>query len=173
MEIIDNFLSEELFNQLQSTIISDCFPIYFQDVVTDDDKTSDLDNIVFTHGIYKDYSPCSEFFPIVYNTLIISLKKRFDDRIKSLLRCKVNCYPRSKRVCRHNFHDDYSFTHKGALLSLNTCNGWTEFGDGSKVESVANRLLLFDPSLPHASTSCSDQRCRWNIQLNYLSAIEW
>ena len=170
MEIIDNFLPLELFDQLQSTIISDCFPLYFQNTVTEEDKISDLNNIVFTHGVYKDYSPCSEFFPIVYNTFILSLKKVNVD-IKSILRCKVNCYPRSKRFSRHNFHTDYSFTHTGALLSLNTCNGWTEFGDGSKIESVANRLFLFDPSLPHASTSCSDQRCRWNIQLNYLSAL--
>ena len=36
------------------------------------------------------------------------------------------------------------------------------------MESVKNRLLLFDSSRPHKSTSCSDKKCRMNININYF-----
>ena len=32
----------------------------------------------------------------------------------------------------------------GAIFSLNTCDGYTKFKDGTKVESVANRIVIFD-----------------------------
>ena len=71
MEIIDNFLPEELFNQLQSTIISDCFPLYFQDVVTDDDKTSDLDKIQNPPSLYTKARSCaSGMFVIITSAKI-------------------------------------------------------------------------------------------------------
>ena len=41
--------------------------------------------------------------------------------------------------------------------------------DGTKIESVANRVLLFDSSRPHSSTRCTDQKVRVNINLNYYT----
>ena len=65
-------------------------------------------------------------------------------------------------------HIDYPFPHKGAILSLNTCNGYTKLEDGTKVDSVANRILLFDASTPHCSTTTSDTTARFNININYF-----
>ena len=64
-------------------------------------------------------------------------------------------------------HRDYETKHKGVLYSLNTCDGYTIFEDGTKVKSVANRALLFDPSIPHCSTTCTNAWYRSNIILNY------
>ena len=33
---------------------------------------------------------------------------------------------------------------------------------------VANRIIFFDPSVPHCSTSCSDSKTRMNININYF-----
>ena len=33
---------------------------------------------------------------------------------------------------------------------MNTCNGYTYFRDGSKVDSVANRMVTFTTKTPHA-----------------------
>lgn len=33
---------------------------------------------------------------------------------------------------------------------------------------VENRLLLFDPIVPHHSTTCSDDKCRVNINFNFF-----
>ena len=40
--------------------------------------------------------------------------------------------------------------------------------DGTKVESIQNRLLLFAPSKTHNSTSCTDAKVRVNINFNYI-----
>ena len=40
--------------------------------------------------------------------------------------------------------------------------------DGTEIESRANRVLLFDPSKPHHSTSCTNDKRRVNININYL-----
>ena len=37
-----------------------------------------------------------------------------------------------------------------------------------KIPSVKNRIIFFDPSIPHCSTSCSDSKTRMNININYF-----
>ena len=60
------------------------------------------------------------------------------------------------------------FPHKGAIFYINTNNGFTVLEDGTEIASVSNRLLLFNPSEPHHSTSCTDVKRRVNINFNYL-----
>ena len=62
---------------------------------------------------------------------------------------------------------DYNFDHKGALFSLNTCDGHTNV-DGTKVDSVKNRMLFFNPQVIHNSTNCTDEQFRCNININYM-----
>ena len=40
--------------------------------------------------------------------------------------------------------------------------------DGEKFDSVANRILFFDPSKPHHSTSTTDVKRRLNVNINYI-----
>ena len=37
-----------------------------------------------------------------------------------------------------------------------------------EIENIENRLLLFDSSLEHHSTSCTNVKCRLNININYI-----
>jgi hypothetical protein len=83
-----------------------------------------------------------------------------------LRRVKVNCYTRSEKIIKHKAHKDYEIPHKGAILSLNTCNGGTYIGK-KFIKSVANRILLFDPSVLHSSTNCTDEKARFNININW------
>ena len=55
-----------------------------------------------------------------------------------------------------------------ALLSLNTCDGYTKLKDGTKIDSVANRVLLFDPCEEHCSTTTTNVKARFNINVNYI-----
>ena len=61
----------------------------------------------------------------------------------------------------------FMFGHKAAILYLNTNDGYTIIGD-EKVESIANRLLRFDATQMHHSTTCTDQQYRANINFNYF-----
>jgi hypothetical protein len=54
------------------------------------------------------------------------------------------------------------------FFCLNTCDGYTGFADGTKVESVENRLILFDSLEDHYSTSTSNAQARINLNINYV-----
>ena len=56
---------------------------------------------------------------------------------------------------------------KTAVLYLNTNNGYTKFKTGEQVESVENRLVLFDGNVQHAGTTCTDKRYRAVFNLNF------
>ena len=68
----------------------------------------------------------------------------------------------------HGQHRDYPIPHKGAIIYLNTCDGFTRLEDGTKVESVQNRILLFDASTLHNSTNTTNAKGRFNININYF-----
>ena len=89
--------------------------------------------------------------------------------IKSLLRVKANLYPNSgETLHEHEMHIDYKYPHYATILSLNTCDGYTGFLDGKKAESVANRIVIFDGSQKHCSTTTTSKFARINININYL-----
>ena len=88
--------------------------------------------------------------------------------IHALVRIRAILYANQGEQIIHDKHRDYNFPHKTALLYLNTCNGFTEFEDGERVESVANRLVKFDGSKLHNSSTCTDQKVRAVISINYF-----
>ena len=88
--------------------------------------------------------------------------------MKSLIRIKANFYPNTERLQEHPMHVDMEFSHSGAILSLNTCDGYTKLKDGTKIDSVANRVLLFDASEEHCSTTTTNVSARINININYI-----
>ena len=161
MKIIDSFLPEDYFKSIVDGVVWNTgFTWNLQDIVaTDGENESDW---YATHNIYRDNAPQSEYWEGI-GRLIYSLPD-----FRSLIRVKINFYPRTETIIEHAKHVDYPYEHKGALLSLNTCNGFTKLEDGSKIESVENRLLIFDPSKPHNSSTTTDTNGRFNININYL-----
>jgi len=157
MKIIDNFLPEEEFKQIQAALLSNSFPYYFNGFVADD---WDNKNFYFNHNIYKDHRPRSEFFEALHNVYIKL-------NVRALFKVKVNCFPRTEKLIKYGEHKDTEFKHKGALFSINTCNGGTIIGE-KFIPSIANRMLLFDSSKKHRSTNCTDEPCRVNINFNYF-----
>ena len=77
-------------------------------------------------------------------------------------------YLRTPEIIHSPSHIDFNYEHKGALFSINTNNGATVLEDGTEIKSVANRLLLFDASKPHHSTTTSNANRRVNVNLNYF-----
>ena len=106
-----------------------------------------------------------EFFPWYFHNTVAT---KMDKNVKALIRAKANLYSNQSKIIEHDIHTDYPFKHKGVLFSLNTCNGFTEFEDKTKIQSVENRAIFFDPSLPHHSSTCTDAPTRVNINFNYF-----
>lgn len=55
-----------------------------------------------------------------------------------------------------------------AIFYINDCNGYTKLEDGSVIESKANRLLTFPANIRHLGATCTDQKRRVLINLNYI-----
>ena len=157
-EIIDNFLEPEKFKILTDTILGSAFPWY---VTEDIAYTKNFDQWALTHKFYGNYEPASGLF----QELSVVLDKL---QIKSLIRIKANLYPKTDKLIEHDFHIDYEYPHKSGLYSLNTNNGFTIMEDGERIESVANRMIIFDASKFHKSTTCTDENFRANIVFNYF-----
>ena len=136
--------------------MSDNFPYYFNNTVVDEKDTK---NFYFVHTLYDQNVVNSDFFKTI-DPLINKLNILF------LRRIKVNCYTRTDKLIKHKPHKDLPMPHEGAIFSLNTCNGGTYVGK-KFIKSVANRILLFDPSVSHSSTNCTDQQARFNININW------
>ena len=156
-KVIDNFLPEDMFSYINSELSSNMLPWkWLSTVAFEDGETS---NGYMTALLY-DRNIMHESFEI-FSGLIKKLE------IKACIRVKLNLYTRTDYLVHHDDHIDYPFSHKGGLFSLNTCDGFTVI-DGKEIPSVANRMILFDPSIPHHSTNCTNDTHRMNINFNYF-----
>ena len=169
-QVIDNFLDKEYFDSL-ATLFTDKektgnkeMPWFFQTNISNPKGygAPESNNRLFYmyHMFFEQHSPESLF----YKNLIPLLEKL---DTKHLIRIKANLYPFTETLYEHTMHTDFEFPHKTALLSLNTCDGYTKFKDGTKIDSVANRVLLFDASKEHCSTNTTSDSARINININY------
>ena len=160
-QIIDNYLSDKIFKDLQTSIVwNHTFPWYFCTTVSGVEE--EIDAYYGTHMIYDKGKPLSNF----YNKLvpIVNLLPNF----RALIRIKANFYPRTESIYEHGSHTDYDFKHNGAILYLNTCDGFTRLENNIKINSIENRLLLFDSSRKHNSSTTTNKSGRFNININYL-----
>ena len=165
-EVIDNFLDEEYFDDLVTLFTGADeegnfnMPWYFQSGIAKAEEVQD--NLFYmVHMMYNGNQPYSSF----YKNITPLLRKL---EVKCLLRIKANFYPNTHILREHPMHVDFHFPHSGAIFSLNTCDGYTKLKDGTKIDSVANRVLLFDSSEEHRSTTTTNVAARINININYI-----
>lgn len=164
-KIIDNFLTKDRFEYLQKIVMGSNFPYYFNNILNDSQKDNTFESkdspYYFTHSLFNKYTIESSYFEN-FKWLIDNLT------LRSLIRMKINFYPRTPKIIEHAFHVDYPFPHKGCILYFNTCDGYTLLKDGTKIETIENRALFFDSSIEHSSTTCTNAKARINVNINYL-----
>tara|TARA_R100001015_G_C4479369_1_gene60367 strand:+ start:86 stop:565 length:480 start_codon:yes stop_codon:yes gene_type:complete len=158
IEIIDNFLEEDEFNKIRDVLMSDNFPWFYNDYITNKNDLSH--KFYFTHTFYRQPARISNWFDLWINTL---------QKLKcnSIIRIKANIYPKNNKEEINKPHIDYKFKHKGCLLYVNDNNGATYFKD-KKVIPKANRIVLFDPSIEHSSSLCTNAKRRVTVNFNYF-----
>jgi hypothetical protein len=165
-QIYDNFLHNDDYNKIQSEMLSTRFPWYYNKTITHKDeslvKEDYLNNFLFWHMFYTNGHQNSDKF-----NLLTPLLNRINPF--SIFRIKANLYPRTENIIQHNWHIDFErIKQKTAIYYINDNNGKTIFKDGLVVDSIKNRLIVFDTDLYHASTTCTDEQVRCNINLNYM-----
>ncbi len=197
-KILDNFLDKKYFNELYELIcgygaggpgrFAKFEWFYGADVVskgsdtigggwagelqtTADDDSTAKDNVsllyLLTNLIYVEGVPRSQHYNAIL-PFIEKIKTIEGEEFKSLLRIRANFFGNTHTLHEHPMHTDYAFPHTAALLSLNTCDGYTKLADGTKIDSVANRLVLFDAGEDHCSTTTTNAKARFNLIVNYL-----
>ena len=89
----------------------------------------------------------------------------------ALLRLKVNLTLRAEILSTHGFHIDLIPPHESALTAVyyfNDNNGWTEFKDGTKIQSKFNRLLVFPAKIEHSGSTHTDVISRIVANINFI-----
>jgi hypothetical protein len=154
-KIIKNFLPEDVFKNIQKILMSADFPYYYGSRVASEEDTG---RFYFTHHLFEDYI-VSRYFDLI-RPILEKLN------VFALRRAKVNFFTRDSQFIKHTDHYDYPEPHNGAVFSINTCNGGTFIGEDF-IQSEENSIILFDSSILHSSSNCTDQHARININLNW------
>tara|TARA_R110000787_G_scaffold113633_1_gene222858 strand:- start:44 stop:547 length:504 start_codon:yes stop_codon:yes gene_type:complete len=160
VKVINNFLTPSEFKFISDKVVYDQFLGWFLvHGVTNAITKSNKNHYCFSHIFYQDGKTSSYF------KSLSPILEKLD--IRSLIRCKVNLYYRTKNTVEHESHIDFDFPHKGALLNLSTNDGYTLI-HGKKYKSVKNQMIIFDTSIPHSSATCTNKELRTNIVINYI-----
>ena len=164
MKVIDNFLPDDVFANIYKVVMEQNLNWSFANYVAFLDEKKEPWNYFYSHIAYEEDHPTST----LYNILLPFVEYVDNvEPLKACMRIMVNAYPHTPELKKHQKHFDFEFPHKGAILYLNTCDGYT-WCQGEKVYSVANRVLLHDPSIPHYSTTTTTDHRRVIVNLNYL-----
>ena len=169
IEIYDNFLDENTFKSIQNEVMSLNFPWFMSPAVVtgDEEELNNLNSYQFAHILYNSNLSNSHYFELFKPIL-----DRLD--ILSLLKLKVNCNPYTEKHIESGMHVDFleipdSLGAKTAVFYINTNNGYTKFEDtGKKVESVENRLVVFDLNQKHTGGNTTDTQARYVLNINYI-----
>lgn len=157
--IYDNILPRNIFEEIIEGI--DGIPWFYNENVT----TYEVEKVgYFTHLFYKFEN--NKVYKSDWYYLIEPILDVLNCR--SIMRIKSNLYTRTDTLHHHRNHADYDFIHNGAIFYLNTCDGFTVIDNEHYIESIENRLLLFNPQVIHHSTNCTDKQVRLNINFNYF-----
>lgn len=160
----DNFLPYDAHLGIENTLCGYGFPWYFNNtVIYRDGVNSDVaDHFQFTHIFYMSGRPSSDYFPLVE-----PLVERLN--VRSLIRMKANLVTRTPEIIEHGMHTDIEYSDaKTAVYYVNSNDGYTRFKTGDTIQSVANRIVTFPSSLEHSGSSCTDQKTRVVININYF-----
>jgi hypothetical protein len=160
-KIVDNFIDPLIFENIKDSIVGHNKIPWFLNHGVSSKNTFSQDGIYFTHTFYTDYNVSSQYFGLL-NPILQKINP------KAIIRARSNIYPKTNNLIQHGMHIDYPYEHLGLIIYLNSNNGFTILEDGTKIESIENRALFFNPSKKHCSTTCTDSHFRSILILNYF-----
>ena len=120
----------------------------------------------FIHILFMDHTILSPYFdivkPIIKKESMVALNR---------IKCNMIIGSEELKIFKNSFHCDVAPKTAEkittAIYYVNNNNGFTLFEDGTKVESIGNRLVKFPGYLKHTGTTCTDANRRSLINFNY------
>lgn len=168
IKIFDNYLNQNEFNKIKNIFIdNEKFSWHYTPGIAYPDEVKKTDRFQFFNLMYRnDIGVKSDY----YESLLPLLSKI---NPKEVLRVKANLGTRTSTHIEGGMHTDSKMKHTTAIFYLNTNNGYTKFQDGTIVDSIANRLVVFDSSLLHSGFSQTDENIRCVINFNYNGGLSY
>ncbi len=164
MKIIDNFLPDSDFDFVQKFFLSTDLPWFWSPGISG--KEVGPDYYQFVHKFFDTRNPFSNCKSVKYSNFLQPLLNKLSP--DHILRIKANLRPRTSSHIISEWHTDMKLNQKTAIFYPTSNNGYTVFKDGSKVNTVANRLCVFHGHTEHAGASCTDESRRIVLNINYI-----
>lgn len=166
INIQDNFLYSTDFNNISQLFQKPDVPWSYNQTITNPlpNPEDDIDNYQFVHVFWN----ASRFHPPspYMQSLDPILAKLPPWHV--ILRLKLNLNPRTPKPFYSAWHVDSQLDNTTSIFYLNTNNGGTQLRNGMFIQSVANRLVSFPSNLEHRGVSCTDERARLVLNINYI-----
>lgn len=169
-KIFDDYLDLSSFTKMQYSILNNGdFPWNYNSYIVSPGDKKALDKHQFTHIFFikiREEITKSIHYPSLSDLI---------DKINpsDLMRVKANLGIKTSEHVEGGFHTDTNIKHNTAIFYLNTNNGYTQFEDGTIIDSVANRLVVFDSTIRHSGFSQTDKNARCVINLNYTGGLSY
>ena len=177
IKIVDEYLHPKDHEELQRMMRAREFPW------TVAQKTGEMDingygtnplnsqmNHWFVDFRYAHFSPFFKYILPIVN------QHPVHERVLAISRIKANLELCNENHVESEFHYDLFMVYgikevpepnvTNVIYYVNSNNGYTEFETGKKVESVANRAVIFSNTLKHRGVSQTDTHYRAVINLN-------
>jgi len=163
-KVIDNFLDIEFYRKFRDILYSEELPWFFRSSYTGDIEKTGTESVYFTHNFFNKNTVSSS---LLFKEYISPILKKLN--AVSLLQVRANLLLDPGRPTASSFHIDEPCNCKTAILYFTTCDGPTilDKKEKIKIDSVENRLLIFDSSIPHSGTSNKIDR-RIVINFNFF-----
>ena len=169
VQIKDDFLDSQVFLRIKEVFEAGSIDWQFTNG-TSEPNGEDLDSFFFAHWIFESHTWISPFS----NELEPLLSKM---GVMALHMARINLLTRTEEHVESSFHTDYDHNSPNpekknmwstSIFYLNDCNGYTKLEDGTIIKSKANRLLTLPANVKHLGASCTDQKRRLVLNLNYI-----
>jgi hypothetical protein len=165
VEVYDDFLLESDYLKIKEVLTSSgILPWFFNDYIVEKNGKEEI-GFQFIHNFYiYNLGFTSENAQILLEPFFKKIN------IKNIHRVKANLGARTLDHEQGGLHTDFNkedLVCKTAIYFVNTNNGYTLFKDGTKVESKANRFVVFPSTLEHTGVSQTDEKIRCLINFNY------
>jgi len=162
LRVIDNFIERSKWNQFRNILTSSDINWFYQKHMVQTGKNPD--NFYFAHIFFHKNTINSPF----YDPFIVECLERL--KVAATISVRANMYLRTGERYYSNWHTDNKL--KGAttaVLYVNSNDGGTEFKDTNEfVQSEENRIVIFDSKIKHVGYSCTDEKTRVVLNINYL-----
>jgi hypothetical protein len=157
--IVDNFLDKEDFLQIKYLLENPKFNWFYREYMA-----GEKDAPYFSHGFFNHSEKISPSFKII-QPLLNKLK------YIALVQVRANLTLKTDQPIETAWHTDYNYSNgKTAIYYLTTCNGLTVLDkeEKIKVNSVENRVVVFDNNISHKSVTHTDTKRRIILNINYF-----